>query len=72
MSSTASDGCQRPDEHTPCPDGLIAWQSWAQTMTANGHKQRRCSGCGLYRVWVGTRPEAPIAPHLLVCLNALA
>jgi hypothetical protein len=38
-------------EHTPCPEGYLEWHSWAKRM-AKTHRQVRCPGCGLWKVWV--------------------
>lgn len=43
--------CPRAFEHTPCPKGYIQWHHWAEQM-AETHEQRRCSGCGLWTVWI--------------------
>ena len=43
--------CPDKDQHTPCPDGYMAWFDWADRM-AETHKQIKCKGCGLYTIWV--------------------
>ncbi len=42
--------CPNIEDHTYCPDGYIAWHSWAEEM-GKTHKQRKCPGCGLYAIW---------------------
>lgn len=42
--------CPNADQHTPRPEGYIAWHTWAATMSVK-HKQRRCPGCGLLNIW---------------------
>jgi len=42
--------CPNLEDHTPCPEGYIQWQSWAENM-AKTHKQRKCAGCGKYSIW---------------------
>ena len=37
--------------HTPCPEGYIAWHSWAERKSKT-HRQLRCPSCGLFAVWV--------------------
>lgn len=53
--------CTNAAQHTPQPDGIVAWQSWAAAMWAQGSRQSRCSFCGLYKIWGGLKP--PIPPH---------
>lgn len=43
--------CPKRSEHTPEPEGYLAWHTWAAAMN-QGHRQVRCTGCGLYKVWV--------------------
>lgn len=43
-------GCPNFEDHTPCPDGYLGWHEWAEKM-GKTHKQRKCSGCGLYAIW---------------------
>jgi len=38
------------EPHEPSPSGM-AWFEWADRMARNGHRQRKCRGCGLYAVW---------------------
>lgn len=42
--------CPHLEDHTPSPEGYIAWHSWAATM-ASTHRQRKCPDCGLYAIW---------------------
>lgn len=38
-------------KHTPCPSGYVAKAEWAKLIMRT-HKQVRCPGCGLWKVWV--------------------
>jgi len=38
------------EPHEPLPRGYIARSSWAEVM-AMTHTQRRCKGCGLWKIW---------------------
>ena len=42
--------CPDPAEHTRCPEGYMAWHSWAERMSKT-HRQFRCPHCGLFEVW---------------------
>ena len=42
--------CPYFEDHTPDPPGYIKWHEWAAKMSKT-HKQRKCSGCGLYAIW---------------------
>lgn len=44
MSKTCKD-------HTPCPEGYIAWHEWAEKKSKT-HKQVKCEGCGLFKIWI--------------------
>lgn len=59
--------CPRADQHTPAPALYLAWHAWAQAMTNNGWRQRRCEGCRRFEVWSGTRPTIPLANYLVDC-----
>lgn len=48
--------CPQVDQHTPAPDGYIAWHEWAEEMTKT-HRSTRCPGCRLYKIWIPK--EAP-------------
>lgn len=37
--------------HTACPSDYIGWHAWARKKSKT-HKQVKCSGCGLYAIWV--------------------
>jgi len=37
-------------DHTPCPDGYLAWHEWADKKSVR-HYQVRCDGCGLFKIW---------------------
>jgi len=43
--------CPNKPNHTPCPEGYMARLSWAMRMLRT-HRQIRCSGCGLFAIWV--------------------
>jgi len=49
--------CPNADEHTPSPDGYLAWHAWADEM-AKTHRSTRCPGCQLYKIWKPKTPEA--------------
>lgn len=62
--------CPEASKHTLTPEGYIAWHSWAHD-AGKHHRQIRCHGCGLYKIWVskvpGTKMRLPkIGP---VCLT---
>jgi hypothetical protein len=38
-------------KHAPAPTGYLEWHAWADKK-ATTHRQRRCPGCGLWKVWV--------------------
>lgn len=38
-------------QHTPCPEGYLAWHDWAEKM-AETHRQKRCPVCRLWSIWV--------------------
>ncbi len=42
--------CPQIEDHTWAPEGYIQWHAWAKEMSKT-HKQRKCSGCGLYKIW---------------------
>lgn len=48
-------GCK---DHTPCPDGYMAWHSWAREKSRT-HAQVKCGQCGLYKIWL-PKAEAKI------------
>ena len=37
--------------HTKCPSDYVSWHLWADKK-AKTHKQLRCPGCGLWKLWV--------------------
>lgn len=43
--------------HTPCPQGYLAWHTWAERK-AKTHRQKRCPDCGLWAIWVPKRPPS--------------
>lgn len=46
--------CPHFEDHTPCPDGYIAWHDWARKMNRT-HLATKCKGCGLFKIWVPRR-----------------
>lgn len=47
------DKCPNADRHTKRPKGLsyLGFFSWADEKSKT-HKQTKCPGCGLYKIWV--------------------
>lgn len=44
-------GCPRAGLHTASgPAGYLQWHEWAKRMSRT-HRQRKCPGCGLYKIW---------------------
>lgn len=39
------------EDHTYGPTGYLAWHEWAEKMSKT-HRQLRCSGCGLWMIWI--------------------
>ncbi|MET4529127.1 hypothetical protein ABIB87_008857 [Bradyrhizobium sp. JR18.2] len=52
--------CPNAQEHTPCPEGYIQWDSWADRMRKT-HKQTKCEGCGRWRIWIKKLPQSAVA-----------
>lgn len=42
--------CPNIRQHTPMPEGYLAWHSWAARMSKT-HTQKKCPSCGLYAIW---------------------
>lgn len=42
--------CPNIEDHALQPQGYIEWHAWAEKMSKT-HRQRKCSGCGLYKIW---------------------
>ena len=38
-------------DHTPQPNGYIAWHNWAEKKSKT-HDQVRCGECGLLNIWI--------------------
>lgn len=57
----SADDCPLAHLHTPLPPHCVsfmgAW-SWANAMLNAGARQKRCPGCGLWKVW--TKPTRPL------------
>lgn len=49
--------CPSFHDHTPAPSGYNQWHDWARKMLRT-HKQIRCTGCGLYQIWI---PRSPVS-----------
>lgn len=47
--------CPHFEDHTPRPEGYLAWHAWADRM-AKTHRQEKCPGCGLYAIWMPKKP----------------
>jgi hypothetical protein len=43
--------CPNAAAHTPSPSSDLDFADWATAMT-KGFRQTRCSGCGLFNIWV--------------------
>lgn len=54
--SKAEEDCPYFHDHTPAPQGYMQWHVWAQRM-GRTHKQVKCSGCGLYAIWLPRRTD---------------
>lgn len=52
------------EPHTPRPAGYLNWHAWAEEMSKT-HKQRKCKGCGLYKIWDPKPTTKEKALHLL-------
>lgn len=50
--------CLRAELHTAAPSDYLKWHTWAGKMGAT-HKQERCPGCGLWRIWK-PKPKARV------------
>lgn len=51
--------CPDFQHHTLCPiadHDYIGWHAWAKEMSKT-HRQIRCTGCGLYTIWIPKRRE---------------
>lgn len=42
--------CPHVEDHTAQPEGYLPWHAWAEEMSKT-HRQRKCAGCGLYKIW---------------------
>jgi len=47
--------CPNIKKHTPSPSDYTERYDWAQEMV-KAHRQLRCLGCGLYKIWVSKTP----------------
>ena len=57
VTPDVTSACPDRDRHTPAPTGYVDQAEWAARMYARGFQQRRCPGCGLWKVWVAQRRE---------------
>jgi len=48
--------CPNEKKHTKCPDGL-SWNAWAAKKSKT-HRQIKCGGCGLFKIWIPKKPRA--------------
>ena len=64
-----SEPCPRADQHTPAPTLYLAWSAWAGAMSSRGWQQRRCPGCGKYRIWTGTRTMPALGDFQVDCFG---
>ena len=51
MARSSRPYCGNAENHTPQPDGYLAWHAWAAKKIKT-HKQIQCPGCGLLMIWV--------------------
>jgi hypothetical protein len=63
-----SENCSRADQHTPAPEGYMAWQDWARRMSKT-HTQVICDGCLKYKIWI-PKDVAP-QPVIETCATCL-
>lgn len=42
--------CPDKAKHTPCPNGYLSWQEWAEKK-AKTHVQMPCPTCGHWAIW---------------------
>lgn len=47
----AEQTCPNGANHTKEPSGYLQWHEWAEHKSRT-HRQRRCPGCRLYKIWV--------------------
>lgn len=50
--------CPHFEDHTVYPECYLQWHAWADKMSKT-HRQRKCSGCGLYAIWEPKPPRHP-------------
>lgn len=43
--------CPNFIDHAAEPSGYLQWHAWARKMQRT-HRQVRCSGCGLFKIWI--------------------
>lgn len=51
MTRHQDPACPNADHHTPSPEGRVSWHEWAAKKSKT-HRQLRCPGCGLYKIWI--------------------
>jgi hypothetical protein len=52
--------CPNIIEHTEQPAGYIQWHEWAEKRYEEGYRQKKCPGCGLYKIWI---KPSEVNPH---------
>lgn len=52
MPDDVLDNCPNREQHTPAPDGYVAWHEWAARMYREGRRQHRCPGCERLAIWL--------------------
>lgn len=50
MEAGIIENCPNKKNHTPCPDGYVAWHEWAKKKSKH-HYQVACKGCGRLTIW---------------------
>lgn len=43
--------CPNYEQHEPMPTAYVEFDGWGAKMNKT-HKNVKCSGCGLYKIWV--------------------
>lgn len=57
--------CPSAEHHAPMPADYGAWEAVANRRQNAGQRNRRCSGCGLWALWLGGR-EVPGWPRTML------
>ena len=48
--------CRNAENHAKSPAGYSQWVEWVEEKSKT-HKQIRCSGCGLFKIWIPINPN---------------